>query len=188
MKPPKCPLTREWTREDAEHTYKSIIRPLKRNNATCSNMEGPGSYRPKGRKSDRERQAPCAIAYMWNLEKVAPLISEVGKWRPGKGSNLFHSQVAAEPSSQCCFHLSLKTGSLLFSSHYSFLLRPRLQPALPLSGLQWGARLRRGGQPPFLLDGVSSKPRGPGVSVVTASDGSFLAHPWCSPIPMQTEV
>ena len=42
---------------------------------------------------------------MWNLEKTAPLILEVGKWRPGKGSNSLHSQVAAEPGSPVLFPL-----------------------------------------------------------------------------------
>ena len=66
-------------------------------------MDGPGGYHPKWRKSDREGQTPYDITYMWNLEKMAPLILEVGKWRPGKGSNLLHSQVAAGPGFPALF-------------------------------------------------------------------------------------
>ena len=38
------------------------------NNAICSNMDGPGGYHTKWSESDRERQIPYDIAYMWNLK------------------------------------------------------------------------------------------------------------------------
>ena len=41
-----------------------------RNNAICSNMDGPRDYHTKWSKSDRERQIPYDITYMWNLKKM----------------------------------------------------------------------------------------------------------------------
>ena len=38
------------------------------NNAICSNMDGPRDYQTKWSKSDRERQIPYDITYMWNLK------------------------------------------------------------------------------------------------------------------------
>ena len=40
------------------------------NNATCSNMDGPGDYHTKWSNPDRERQISYDIAYMWNLKKM----------------------------------------------------------------------------------------------------------------------
>ena len=40
------------------------------NNAICSNMGGPRDYHPKRSKSERERQIPYDITYMWNLRYV----------------------------------------------------------------------------------------------------------------------
>ena len=37
------------------------------NNAICSNMDGPRDYHIKWSKSERERQIPYDITYMWNL-------------------------------------------------------------------------------------------------------------------------
>ena len=34
---------------------------------TCSNMDGPRDYHTKQSKSERERQIPYVITYMWNL-------------------------------------------------------------------------------------------------------------------------
>ena len=39
------------------------------NNAICSNMDGPRDDQTKWSESDRERQIPCDITYMWNLKK-----------------------------------------------------------------------------------------------------------------------
>ena len=33
-------------------------------------MNGPRDYQTKGSKSDRERQIPYDITYMWNLKKI----------------------------------------------------------------------------------------------------------------------
>ena len=48
--------------------YYSAIKKVW-NNAICSNMDGPRDYHTKWSKSDRERQIPYAITYMWNLKK-----------------------------------------------------------------------------------------------------------------------
>ena len=37
-------------------------------NAICSNMDGPRDYHTKWSKSERERQIPYDITYMWNLK------------------------------------------------------------------------------------------------------------------------
>ena len=46
--------------------YYSVIK--KWNNAICSNMDGPRDYHTKWSKSERERQRPYDITYMWNLK------------------------------------------------------------------------------------------------------------------------
>ena len=38
------------------------------NNAICSYMDGPRDYHTKRSKSERERQIPYDITYMWNLK------------------------------------------------------------------------------------------------------------------------
>ena len=38
------------------------------NNAVCTNTDGPRDYHAKGIKSERERQVPHDIIYMWNLQ------------------------------------------------------------------------------------------------------------------------
>ena len=39
-----------------------------RNIDICSNMDGPTDYHTKGRKTEKERQIPHDITYMWNLK------------------------------------------------------------------------------------------------------------------------
>ena len=39
-----------------------------RNTAICSNMDEPRDYHTEGRTSNRERQIPYEITYMWNLK------------------------------------------------------------------------------------------------------------------------
>ena len=46
------------------------IKKKKRNNAICSNMDGPRDFHTKRSKSDRERQVSYDITYMWNLIKM----------------------------------------------------------------------------------------------------------------------
>ena len=38
------------------------------NNAICSNLDGPRGCDTKWNKSERERQTPYDITYMWNLK------------------------------------------------------------------------------------------------------------------------
>ena len=60
-----------WTdKEDVVHIYHGILLRHKKeqNNAICSNMDGPRDYRTKQSKSDRERQIPYDITYVWNLK------------------------------------------------------------------------------------------------------------------------
>ena len=38
------------------------------NNAICSNMDATRDYHTKWSKSERERQIPYDISYMWNLK------------------------------------------------------------------------------------------------------------------------
>ena len=55
------------------HTYNGILLSHKkeRNNAICSNMDGPGDHFTKQSKSQREKQIPCDITAMWNLKHDA---------------------------------------------------------------------------------------------------------------------
>ena len=52
------------------HIYNGILLSLKKewNNAICSNIDGPRDYHTKQTKSERERQIPYDITYMWNLK------------------------------------------------------------------------------------------------------------------------
>ena len=56
-------------KEDVVHIYNRILlsHKKKRNNAICSNMDGPRNYHTKQSKSERERQIPYDLTYMWNL-------------------------------------------------------------------------------------------------------------------------
>ena len=51
------------------YIYKGILLSHKKewNNAICSNMNGPRDHHIKWSKSERERQIPYDITYMWNL-------------------------------------------------------------------------------------------------------------------------
>ena len=57
-------------KEDMVHIYNGILLSHKKewNNAICNNMDGPRDYHTKGSKSERERQIPYDITYMWNLK------------------------------------------------------------------------------------------------------------------------
>ena len=52
------------------HTHSGILLNHQKewNNAICSNMGGPRDYHTKWSKSERERQIPYNITYMWNLK------------------------------------------------------------------------------------------------------------------------
>ena len=57
-------------KEDALYIYNGITLSHKKewNNAICSNMDGLRDYHTKWSKSERERQIPYNITYMWNLK------------------------------------------------------------------------------------------------------------------------
>ena len=52
------------------HMCNGIVLSHKKewNNAICSNMNGLRDYHTEWSKSERERQIPCDITYMWNLK------------------------------------------------------------------------------------------------------------------------
>ena len=52
------------------HIYNGILLSLKkeRNNAICSDMDGPRGCHTQWNKSDRERQVSYDISYMWILK------------------------------------------------------------------------------------------------------------------------
>ena len=55
-----------WYTYTMEH-YSAIKK--RRNNAICSNMDGPRDCHTEWSKSDWETQISYDIAYMWNLKK-----------------------------------------------------------------------------------------------------------------------
>ena len=57
--------------KDVVHIYNGILLSHKKeqNNAICSNMDEPRDCHNEWSKSDRERQIPYDITYMWNLKK-----------------------------------------------------------------------------------------------------------------------
>ena len=56
--------------KDVVHIYNGILLSHKKewNNAICSNMDGTREYHTKWSKSEREKQIPYDITYMWNLK------------------------------------------------------------------------------------------------------------------------
>ena len=52
------------------HTHTENYSAIKKewNNAICSYMDGPRDYHTKWSQSERERQIPYDITYMWNLK------------------------------------------------------------------------------------------------------------------------
>ena len=68
-KQPKCPLRDEWIKKMWYiYIQWNISHQKEWNNAICSNMDGPRDYHTKGSKSERGRQIPYDITYMWNLK------------------------------------------------------------------------------------------------------------------------
>ena len=62
-------IDRWMGKEDLVYIYNGILLSHKEwNNAMCSNMDRPRDYHTKWSKSDRERQIPYDITYMWNLK------------------------------------------------------------------------------------------------------------------------
>ena len=63
--------TDRWMdKEDVVHIYNGILLSHKKeqNNAICSNMYATRDYHTKWSKSERERQIPYDITYMWILK------------------------------------------------------------------------------------------------------------------------
>ena len=67
-KQPKCPLTDEWIKKMWYIIYNGILLSHKKewNNAICSNIDVTRDYHTKWSKSEKERQIPYAITFMWN--------------------------------------------------------------------------------------------------------------------------
>ena len=63
-------INKGMDKEDVVQIYNGILLSHKKeqNNAICSNMDGPRDYHTKWSKSERERQIPYGITYMWNLK------------------------------------------------------------------------------------------------------------------------
>ena len=68
----KCLSADEWIKKDVVYIHNGILLNHKKewNNAICSNMDGPRNHHTKWSKSERERQIPYDITYMWNLKYV----------------------------------------------------------------------------------------------------------------------
>ena len=62
---PGLPHCRQILYHLTHQVYQAIEK--ERNNATCSNTDGPRDYAKPG-KSERERQIPYDISYVWNLK------------------------------------------------------------------------------------------------------------------------
>ena len=56
--------------ENVVHIYNGALSHKKWNNAICSNMNATRNYHTKWSTSERERQIPYDITYMWNLKYV----------------------------------------------------------------------------------------------------------------------
>ena len=70
-KQPKCPSTDEWIKKMwyiYTMEYYSVVKK-EWHNAIFSNMDGPRDCQTKWSESDRERQIPYGINFMWNLKK-----------------------------------------------------------------------------------------------------------------------
>ena len=63
-------IDRGLDKEDVVHIYNGILLSHKkeRNNAICNNMDATRDDHTKWSKSERERQIPYGITYMWNLK------------------------------------------------------------------------------------------------------------------------
>ena len=76
-KQPKPSSTDEWIKmwcvhthtHTHTHTHRGILPSHKKeqNNAICSNRDATREYHTRCSESEREKQIPCGIAFMWNL-------------------------------------------------------------------------------------------------------------------------
>ena len=57
--------------KEAVYIYNGIILSHKKewNNAICSNVDGPRDYHTEWNKTEKERQIPYDVIFMWNLKK-----------------------------------------------------------------------------------------------------------------------
>ena len=69
-KQPKCPLPDEWTKKMWYIYTMEYYSAIKKewNNAICSNMDAKIEVLILSKGSQRERQIPYDITYMWNLK------------------------------------------------------------------------------------------------------------------------
>ena len=67
-KQPKCPSTDEWIKKMWYIYTKEYHSAIKKeeNNAVCSNMDGTRDSHTKSSRSEKERQIPYNITYIWN--------------------------------------------------------------------------------------------------------------------------
>ena len=63
-------IDRWMDKEGVVHIHNGILLSHKKelNNANCSNIDATRDYHTKWSKSERERQIPYDITYMWNLK------------------------------------------------------------------------------------------------------------------------
>ena len=63
-------IDRWMDKEDAAQIYSGILLSHRKewNHAICNNMDATRDYYTKWNKSERERQMPYGIIYMWNLK------------------------------------------------------------------------------------------------------------------------
>ena len=63
-------IDRWMEKQSMAYIYNGILFSLKKgqNNAICSNVDATRDYHTKWSKSERERQIPYDITYMWNLK------------------------------------------------------------------------------------------------------------------------
>ena len=66
----KYPLTNEQT--NVVHVYNGLLLSHEKEwkNATCSNTDGPRDQHAEWDKSERGRQTPYDVTYVWNLKRM----------------------------------------------------------------------------------------------------------------------
>ena len=90
METTQMSIDRWMDKGDVVHIYNGILLSHKKewNNAICSNMNGPRDYHTKWSQSERERQIPYDITYMWDLKSDTNELTceiETDSWLPRRG-------------------------------------------------------------------------------------------------------
>ena len=82
-------INREMDKEDGVHIYEGILLSHEKewNNAIGSDMDAPRDDHTKWSKSDKGRQIPYDISYMWNLEKGYKWTYIQNRMRPTETEN-----------------------------------------------------------------------------------------------------